>query len=216
MLPIPKNILNFYALYFGTAVINLIDITCCLIATKHLFFEIIGLLSLNSRKQRIKIDGHLSDAFQLPYGGSSGLSPEPTLFTLHMTPLSSIISKFNVTLHLYADNTQIYLELDSSNFDSSTTELADCLEAIQAWMGINKLKLNFDKIEFIVIGDDKIRSSMKSSFPVSFLGNIMEPAELVKNLGVILDADNSMQRHYLIYVTHVTTVSRNYEVSEGI
>ena len=36
---------------------------------------------------------------------------------------------------------------------------------------------------------------MKSSFPVSSLGNIMEPAESVKNLGVILDADNSMQRH---------------------
>ena len=36
---------------------------------------------------------------------------------------------------------------------------------------------------------------MKSSFPVSFLGNIMEPAESVKNLGVILDADNSMQKH---------------------
>ena len=36
---------------------------------------------------------------------------------------------------------------------------------------------------------------MKSSFSESFLGNIMQPAELVKNLGVILDADNSMQRH---------------------
>ena len=59
----------------------------------------------------------------------------------------------------------------------------------------NKLKLNPDKMEFIVIGDNKIRSSMKSSFPVSVLGNIMEPVESVKNLGVILDADNSMQRH---------------------
>ena len=40
-----------------------------------------------------------------------------------------------------------------------------------------------------------LRSSLKSSFPVSFLGNIMEPAELIKNLGAILDAENSMQRH---------------------
>ena len=38
--------------------------------------------------------------------------------------------------------------------------------------------------EFIVIGDDQIRSSLKLSFPVSFLGNIMEPAESVKTLGV--------------------------------
>ena len=62
-------------------------------------------------------------------------------------------------------------------------------------MGNNKLKLNPDKTEFILIGDDKIRSCMKSSFPVSFLSNIMEPAESVKNLGVILDADSTMQRH---------------------
>ena len=61
-------------------------------------------------------------------------------------------------------------------------------------MGKNKLKLNPDKTKFIVTGDDQIRSSLKSSFPVSCLGNIMEPAESIKNLGVILDAENSMQR----------------------
>ena len=100
-----------------------------------------------------------------------------------------------MTHHLYADDTQIYLELDSRNFNSSITELTNGLEAVQIWMGNNKLKLNPDKMEFIVIGDDQIRSCLKSSFPVSLLGNIMEPIELVKNLGVILDAENSMQRH---------------------
>ena len=149
---------------------------------------------LNSRKQLIKIDGHLSDAFQLPNGVPQGSVLGPLLFTLYTTPLSSFISKFNVTHHLYADDTQIYLELDSTKFASSTTELTNCLEAVQAWMGNNKLKLNLDKTEFIVIGD-QIRSSQKSSFPVSFLGNTTKPAESVKNLGVILDAENSMQRH---------------------
>ena len=150
---------------------------------------------LNSKKQRVKIDGHLSDAFQLPYGVPQGSVLGSLLFTLYTTPLSSVTSKFNMTHHLYAGDTQIYLELDSRNFDSSITELTNCLEAIQAWMRNNKLKLNPDKMEFIVIGIDQIRSSLKSSFPVGLLDNIMKPAELVKNLGVILDAENSMQRH---------------------
>ena len=63
------------------------------------------------------------------------------------------------------------------------------------WMGSNKLKLNPNKTEFVLIDDDQIKNVMKSSFSVNFLCNIMELAKSVKNLGVFLDADNSMQRH---------------------
>ena len=40
----------------------------------------------------------------------------------------------------------------------------------------------------------------------------MGPAESVKNLAVIMDAEYSMQRH----VAYVTTISRNYEGFVGI
>ena len=79
--------------------------------------------------------------------------------------------------------------LTRGNFNSSTNELAHYLEAIQVWMG-NKFKLNPDKTDFISIGDASIRNSMNSSCLVSLLDNIMESAESVKNIGVILDADN--------------------------
>ena len=40
-------------------------------------------------------------------------------------------------------------------------------------------------------------------FPVSLLGNIIEQAESVKNLGAILDAKNSMQR-YVANLCHIS------------
>ena len=60
-------------------------------------------------------------------------------------------------------------------------------------MGNNKHKLNPDKT---------VGSPMQSKFTVSILGNIMEPAKSVKNLGVIVDAKT-------IYVAYVATISRN-------
>ena len=67
---------------------------------------------LLNHKQKVKLGNSFSDAFSLPYGVPQGSVLGPLLFTLYTTPLSNIISNFNVTRHLYADDTQIYLALD--------------------------------------------------------------------------------------------------------
>ena len=125
-----------------------------------------------------------------PPWGSSRLS-------LGSTPLHPLhnSSKFNITQYLYADDIQIYLELDSRNFNSNITELANCFEAIQVCLENNKLILNPVKTEFTLIIDDGTRNLLKSLVPVNLFGNTMEATESMTNLGVFLDADNSMQRH---------------------
>ena len=78
---------------------------------------------LTNRRQKVKLGNNFLNVFSLPHGVPQDSVLGPLLFTLHTTHLSQIISSFNVTHHLYADDTQIYLALDSRNFDSSIAEL---------------------------------------------------------------------------------------------
>ena len=77
----------------------------------------------------------------------------PLVFIMYTRPLSALISGYaNLKHHLYADDTQIYVEITPENSGTAIPELQSRLKEIQKWMDENKLKLNPDKTEFIVSG----------------------------------------------------------------
>ena len=62
-------------------------------------------------------------------------------------------------------------------------------------MSTSKLKLNPDKTEFLLIGNEQQRSKYLSMFPLELLGVKTYPANSVRNLGVIFDKNFNLRSH---------------------
>ena len=151
---------------------------------------------LAERSQSVKVGDVLSDPVSLEFGVPQGSVLGPVLFTLYTTPLSQIINKYdNISHHLYADDTQIYIKITPDNATTAIPTLQSCLTDIQSWMAENKLKLNPDKTEFIIFGSQKLQDKLKDLFPVNILGNMLSPTKKVRNLGVIFDSEFNFSSH---------------------
>ena len=104
----------------------------------------------------------------------------PVLFSLYTNPISSIIhSHSSINHHFYADDTQLYITLTPTNFSCSIQKLKNCLNVIQNFMFANKLKLNPEKTEFILIGSKNNCNKLLPHFPINILSYQVSPAQSV-------------------------------------
>ena len=76
------------------------------------------------------------------------------LYSMYTSPLTDIISKHNMNHHFYADDSQIYLSFKPSAAGEPTTpklRIESCIHDVNNWMSANKLMLNHDKTELLVL-----------------------------------------------------------------
>jgi len=122
----------------------------------------------------------------------------PLLFLLYTAPIGDIMRKNHIDFHLYADDTQLYLSFSSSSsnkLDSAKLQIETCLSEIDEWMTQNKLKLNKDKTEILVLSNSHHPEPQLEDLTISNCR--VAKSTSARNIGVIFDETLSLNDHVL-------------------
>ena len=109
----------------------------------------------------------------------------PLLFLLYTAELADIATKYNVTLHAFADDNQLYIHCHPKDVQSAAANVEQCMDAIDHWMAANRLRLNPEKTELIWVGSKHSLLKVSGSSPSLTLGAVnINAADVVRVLGV--------------------------------
>ena len=109
-----------------------------------------------------------------------------------------------ILFHMFADDTQLHTSINPRSQTSQRNakdKLEKCVSSIASWMTANRLKLNSEKTEFIIIGKKQQLSKMNFS-SINICNETIETRKSVRNLGVIFDSEMKMNAH----VAHIIRI----------
>ena len=152
---------------------------------------------LSGRQQSVIINGVTSEHSELKFGVPQGSVLGPILFTIYTLPLGDIARNHNLSFHLYADDTQLYLgfkPLIPTSVTNTFEKVERCIADIRCWMSTNFLKLNDEKTEFMIITSKQMKSRLQVP-NLQIGGTTVEANTHARNLGVIFDSSFSMDNH---------------------
>ena len=99
----------------------------------------------------VTIDNKSSKPSILCFGVPQGSVLGPVLFILYTKPVSNLIERHSISSQSFV--------LDSchpDHLDTTVERMQNCISEVKSWMDCNKLKLNDDKTEPILIKSDRI------------------------------------------------------------
>ncbi len=150
---------------------------------------------LSDRTQYISYNGNVSPKVNVTCGVPQGSVLGPLLFILYTSEILEIAAAHGVTIHCYADDIQLYCHCDSFNTADAENRITRCIADINTWMASNKLKLNPEKTQIMWLGTHQQLKRLPCSTLHLASGQVINPCQSVRDLGVIIDSRLSMDEH---------------------
>ena len=110
--------------------------------------------------------------------------------------VGSVFNQHGVRHHLYADDKQVYIDVPLQDIATARSILTNCIHDITNWCSSRRLQLNGAKTELIWFGSRHTLQNVNHEDLKLQLGStVIEPARVVRDLGVLLDDELSMKQH---------------------
>ena len=114
----------------------------------------------------------------------------PIIFSLYTTPLGDICRSHHIKFQLYADDQHLYLSFKPTGECSQLECISrpeNCISDIRTWMGLNMLKLNDEKTEFVILATHQQVAKI-SHINIKIGSETVSPVQCVCNLGYFMDS----------------------------
>ena len=152
---------------------------------------------LCGRTQLVSVNGKHSSPTPLTFGVPQGSVLGPILFILYTQPLSRVIDHHPVSHKLYADDTQVYKSGRQNEIEATIQSIEKSTIDVKSWMKSNKLQMNEDKTEAILIARKKIVNSQSLPKTICICGTTINFKQSLRNLGVTFDNTLSLHQHVM-------------------
>ena len=149
---------------------------------------------LSNRRQSVAIANRISPIKELHYGVLQGSVLEPILFVLYIQPLSNQIKGHSLSVHLFADDIQIGGSIHPQHVHSAISSVEICISDVKYWMIENKLQLNDEKTECLLIRPNKCTQYLNCT-SLSFGHNVISFSTTANNLGFHFTDDMRIDTH---------------------
>ena len=144
---------------------------------------------LSGRKQFVSVNDKISNIASITHGVPQGSILGPLLFLIFINDFPNVNPFFKFSL--FADDSTLTCKFNTSNEVIIKNQLETELKIVYGWLKINKIKINYEKSNFIIFSYGKKYNLSR----IQFGNDSICSTENTKFLGIIIDKNLNFKSH---------------------